>query len=175
MTTKKLSGKPVQYTFRQNLKGMSALLALAMCGIISFLTALYTVVELFNESPVYDDMGNIIDWVSNKTKYHFLIFSDVSYASGILMTAIALCGIAVAVCSFNFITSKRMVNVYYSLGITRTKLFCGKYFSGLLLLFIAVTLPMTVIFFSNIFTVGFHYHFSRRVCITSCASLLFQP
>lgn len=155
MTIKKLSGKPLQYTFRQNLKSMSALLALVMCGAISFLTTLYTVAELFGKSPVYDDTGNIIDWVQNKTKYHFLIFSDVEYASGILMAIIALCGIAVAVCSFNFITSKRMVNVYYSLGITRTKLFCGKFFSGLLLLFIAVALPMMVIFFSNIFTVGF--------------------
>ncbi len=155
MTSKKSSGSPLKFTFRQGFKSLTTFIAFALCGIIAFCTTLYTVSELFGTSAVYDEHGNITEHVVNKDSYHFLIFRDAEYMSTALMLAVAVCGIISAVCLFNFITSKKMVNVYYSLGITRTKLFCGKYFSGLLLLFVATILPMIVIFFANIFTVGY--------------------
>lgn len=155
MTSKKSSGSPLKFTFRQGFRSLTTFIAVVMCGIIAFCTTLYTVSELFGTTAVYDEHGNITEHIVNKNSYHFLIFRDAEYMATFLMLAVAVCGIISAVCLFNFITSKKMVNVYYSLGITRTKLFCGKYFLGLLLLFAATLLPMTVTFFANIFTVGY--------------------
>ena len=155
MTSKKLSSNPLKFTFRLSFRSLTTFICFILCGIIAFCTTLYTVSELFGTTAVYDDYGNITEHIVNKNSYHFLIFRDAEYMSTVLMLAVAVCGILSAVCLFNFITSKKMVNVYYSLGITRTKLFCGKYFSGLLLLFVATLLPMIVTFFANIFTVGY--------------------
>lgn len=155
MTTKKSSGNPLKFTFRQGTKSLTTLIAVILCGIIAFCMVLFVVTELFGTTPVFDENGNITEHTVNKEQYHFLIFPDSQHMSTFLLLAIAACGVMAAICSFNFITSKKMVNVYYSLGITRTKLFCGKYFSGIMMLFIAVALPMTVIFFANVFSVGY--------------------
>ncbi len=163
MTSKKLSGNPLRFTFRQGIKSLTTLVAIAMCGIIAFCTTLFTVTELFGTSAVFDENGNITEYIVNKNQYHFLIFRDAEYMSAFLLIAVAACGVIAAICTFNFITSKKMVNVYYSLGITRTKLFCGKYFSGLLMLFIASALPMLVIFFANIFSVGYSLSLFKAV------------
>lgn len=163
MTTKRLSGDPLKFTFKQGIKSLTTLIAVAMCGIISFCTALFTVAELFGTTAMYDENGNITEYIVNKDSYHFVIFQDAEYMSLFLILAVAVCGILAAICSFNFITSKKMVNVYYSLGITRTKLFCGKYFSGILMLFVAVALPMLIIFFANIFSVGYSLSLFKAV------------
>ncbi len=155
MTSKKSSGSPLKFTFRQGFRSLTTFIALILCSVIAFCTTLYTVSELFGTEAVYDEYGNITEYISSKNSYHFLIFRDAEYMSTFLILAVAVCGILSAVCLFNFITSKKMVNVYYSLGITRTKLFCGKYFSGLLMLFVASALPLIAIFFANIFTVGY--------------------
>ena len=60
------------------------------------------------------------------------------------LVLVAICGLAMAICTFNFITSKKQVNVYYSLGITRTKLFLGKYLSGITLLAISTFIPLFI-------------------------------
>ena len=152
MTSKKSSGSPLKFTFRQGFRSLTVFIAVALCGVIAFCTTLYTVSELFGTEPVFDDNGNVTEYIASKDSYHFLIFRDAEYMSTMLILGVAVCGILAAICLFNFITSKKMVNVYYSLGITRTKLFCGKYFSGLLMLFVASVLPMAVTFFANIFT-----------------------
>lgn len=155
MTSKKSSGSPLKFTFRQSFRSLATFIAVVLCGVIAFCTTLYTVSELFGTTVVYDEQGNITEHIVNKDSYHFLIFRDAEYMSTFLILAVAVCGILSAVCLFNFITSKKMVNVYYSLGITRTKLFCGKYIPGLIMMFVAVALPFIVIFFANIFTVGY--------------------
>lgn len=155
MTSKKSSGSPLKFTFRQGFRSLTVFIAVALCGVIAFCTTLYTVSELFGTEPVFDDNGNVTEYIASKDSYHFLIFRDAEYMSTMLILGVAVCGILAAICLFNFITSKKMVNVYYSLGITRTKLFCGKYLSGLLMLFVASVLPMAVTFFANIFTVGY--------------------
>ena len=134
MTSKKLSGNPLKFTFRQGIRSITSLVGLMMCGIISFCTVLYAVAELFGSSPVFDENGMVTQYITNKDQYHFLILRDGEYMMTPMLLLIALCGIIAAICTFSFITSKKMVNVYYSLGITRTKLFCGKYASGAVLL-----------------------------------------
>ena len=157
MTTKKSSSKPMKFTFRQGLKSVTAAVAVLLCGATTFFTAFFALIELFTSSPTYDDNWNVTGYVANKENYHYLLFPDADYMNNVLMIILAVGGVLAAICTFNFITSKKMVNVYYSLGITRTKLFCGKYFSGLLLIFLAAVIPVTLLFVGNIATVGFTF------------------
>ena len=157
MTLKKSSGNGFQFTIKHGIKSITSLVALIQCAIISFCTVLFAVAELFGSAPVYDENGAVTEYVTNRDKYHFLILRDAEYMLSPLLICIAVCGILAAICTFNFITSKKMVNVYYSLGITRTKLFCGKYISGIILMLIATLIPMTILFFANVFSVGFSF------------------
>lgn len=155
MTTRRSSSNPIKFTFKQGLKSMTAAVAVLLFGVTAFSTTFFSLLELFTESPTYDENWNITGYVANTENYHFLLFPDASYMSTVLLIVVAVGGVLAGICTFNFITSKKMVNVYYSLGITRTKLFCGKYFSGLFLIFIAMLLPMLVLFIGNIATVGY--------------------
>ncbi|MBQ8210781.1 MAG: hypothetical protein IJZ35_09380 [Clostridia bacterium] len=155
MTTNRSLRKPMLFTFKQGLKSIATAVAVILCGAIGFLTTMYSVIKLFNDRPIYDDMGNLTGYEPITNFYHYIIFEDGAYMSKPLLMIIAAGGVLAAICMFNFITSKKMVNVYYSLGITRTKLFCGKYFSGLLLLTLATFIPMLITFIANVATVGY--------------------
>lgn len=155
MTTNQSLRKPMLFTFKQGLKSITTAVAVILCGAIGFLTTMFSVVNLFTDRPIYDDMGNITGYEPMTNFYHYIIFEDGAYMSKPLLMIIAAGGVLAAICMFNFITSKKMVNVYYSLGITRTKLFCGKYFSGLLLLALATFIPMLITFIANVATVGY--------------------
>ncbi len=155
MTTKQSLRNPMLFTFKQGIKSLTSFIAVALCGATAFFTTLMSVIKLFSDFPIHDDMGNLTGYQPMTDFYHYIIFEDGAYMSKPLLMIIAAAGVLAAICTFNFITSKKMVNVYYSLGITRTKLFCGKYFSGLLMLGIATTIPMLVNFIINIATVGY--------------------
>lgn len=51
-------------------------------------------------------------------------------------------GIIMGIVTFKFMTGKKTMNVYYSLGIKRTHLFTAKYLSGLTLMAVAIFLPI---------------------------------
>lgn len=155
MTTNQSLRKPMLFTFKQGIKSITSVVSLILCGAIGFLTTLYAVSDLVGDRAIYDDMGNITGYEPMSNFYHYIIFEDGAYMSKPLLMIIAAAGVLAAICTFNFITSKKMVNVYYSLGITRTKLFCGKYFSGLLMLGLATLLPMLLTFIVNLATVGY--------------------
>ena len=106
MTSKKSSGSPLKFTFRQGFRSLTAFISFAMCGIIAFCTTLFTVSELFGRTAMYDDYGNISEYVVNKDLYHFIVFRDAEYMSTFLILAVAACGIISAVCLFNFINLK---------------------------------------------------------------------
>lgn len=129
MTTNRSSHKPARYTFRQGFRSMTAASSAVLFGITSFFIPFFTLAHLFTKSATYDENWNVTGYVANKDSYHYLIFNEASeQATPVFLMMIAACGIIAAICTFNFITSKKMVNIYYSLGITRTKLFCSKYF-----------------------------------------------
>ena len=64
----------------------------------------------------------------------------------ISIIASALLGIVL----FKFVTNKKTVNVYYSLGIKRTDLFISRYLAGAAMILIAVSIPVLVTVFVNI-------------------------
>lgn len=172
MTTNQSLRKPMKFTFRQGLKSLSAAVAVILGGAVTFLTTFFALVELFRPHITYNEFGERTGVVESKDLYHFLIFPDAEAVGVALPLIAAIGGVLMAICSFNFITSKKMVNVYYSLGITRTKLFCGKYFSGLLLIFLAISVPMLVTFIGNIISLGFSFTLVKAVLFYTLALLL---
>ena len=142
------------YTLKTGFKGLPVLPALGNVGILGFFMIILAGSRLFTTEPLYNSSGEVSGYISARQKYVSLFFDD-EYSVLICLVMIALCGIAMAICTFNFITSKKQVNVYYSLGITRTKLFLGKYISSALLLSASVFLPLLIMLIANLSALGF--------------------
>ncbi|MBO7179800.1 MAG: ABC transporter permease [Clostridia bacterium] len=154
MTTNQYSTNPFTYTLKSGLKGLPLLPAIANLGLLSFFMLLYSGAELLRRQPIYNATGEISGYTSARQRYISFFFSD-EYMLMPCLVLVALCGLAMAICTFNFITSKKQVNVYYSLGITRTKLFLGKYLSGASLLVASTLLPLFILLIMNLATLGF--------------------
>lgn len=154
MTSKKSSINPLLYTFKCGFKSPAAAAALGNMCCIGIFTVLISSMSLFGETPVYNDEGEVIDVISNASKYTFLFFSSSDVISVAVLIFSTLFSVLTALCLFKFITDKRTVNVFYSLGTTRTTLFLGKYLSGAVMLAAAALLPMLVSLIINLVTVG---------------------
>ena len=155
MTTNQYSTNPFTYTLKSGFKGLPVLPALGNLGILGFFMLLFTLPELLSKQPIYNN-GEISGYVLPSKKYISLFFGD-EYMFLPCLVLIALCGLAMAICTFNFITSKKQVNVYYSLGITRTKLFLGKYIAGAILLSASIFLPLFIMLIANLGALGFSF------------------
>lgn len=69
-----------------------------------------------------------------------------------------LCGMAVALSLFSFAFKKNSVNVYFSAGITRTRLFLNRIAAGAIELFAVALIPYLIVFLMNVGMFGFHSH-----------------
>ena len=141
------------YTFKSGFKGLPILPALVNLVVLGF-CFLFSLDSLLIKQPLYNAMGEISGYVSASQKYISLFFTS-KYSLLVCLVFLAFSGLAMAACTFKFITSKKQVNVYYSLGITRTKLFLGKYFSGAILLCASILLPLLIILIANLAVLGF--------------------
>ena len=79
--------------------------------------------------------------VSLKETYRYLLIGDAEFAP-LAILAVVGCSVLLGVMMFRFIASKKTVNVFYSLGITRKSLFVSKYLAGVLMLVVSVALPL---------------------------------
>ncbi len=154
MTTKQSSHNPMRFTFKQGLKSSAVAIAVLLCTALIVMFAGY-VYNLFTTMETYAENGTVIGYENIKDSYHFLIFDNGDQMTSLLLLGTAAAGALMAICLFNFITSKKMVNVYYSLGISRTKLFSANYLVGIPLLTAACAIPMLMVFIMNLATVGF--------------------
>ncbi len=154
MTSKTSSSKPLLYTFFSGLKGP----VLAPAIINSFIFIIFTLLEpltyYIKDSSYTNESGElIVTKATEMFKYFVLSASDLT--SVLLLVCVIATSIAAAVFSFNFITSKKTVNVYYSLGISRDKLYFGKYVSGAALMVLSIAIPFLLAFVSNIIFLGY--------------------
>lgn len=88
--------------------------------------------------------------------YAFLFAPQLQYFHYFIIAVLLGVGILMGIAAFRFITGKKTVNVYYSLGIKRQKLFAAKYLSGLTLIAGSVLVPMVVSLIANIAVLGFN-------------------
>lgn len=68
------------------------------------------------------------------------------------------CGILMAISLFSFAFKKNSVNVYFSMGITRTRLFVNRIAAGALEILAVSVIPFLIVFIANISLFGYHSH-----------------
>lgn len=75
-----------------------------------------------------------------------------------LSILMVLCGMVVALSLFSFAFKKNSVNVYFSVGLTRTRMFFNRLAAGTIWLFAVALIPYLTVFLMNIGMFGFHSH-----------------
>lgn len=137
-------------SFRQALlSGLPAVLP--YFGAMLMLVTVFT----FSEIEYLSDSGAGQAAAALKDIKQFLLLSaDVDFTSIFLplcaLTAPALLGIVL----FRFMASKRTVNVYYSLGLSRSALFLTRYLAGAVLLIAASLIPVAANLVKNLCVFG---------------------
>lgn len=110
----------------------------------------------------------VINYVTSEefltTKEHFEVTmflspnSMMSEMAMLIPLGMVLCGMLTAIKSFYFMLRKNQVNVFFSMGVTRKTLFINRTVAGLIALFIAVLIPMAVIYIINVSVFGYVAH-----------------
>ena len=155
MTTNQSLTNAFNYTFKSSLKGLSLLPAISNFSILAFFVTFFTGAEILQRQPIINNEGVTTGYITAKSQYISYFFGTGEELLLPTLVLVALCGLSMAICTFNFITSKKQVNVYYSLGITRTRLFLGKYLSGVVLLAISTFVPLFATLIMNLAALGF--------------------
>ena len=79
----------------------------------------------------------------------------------LLPVGMVLCGMLTALKTFYFMLSKKQVNVYLSLGIKRNTMITNRLVSGIILLFVAVFVPILMVYITNIVCFGISAHLTK--------------
>lgn len=156
MTLQKSSLNVFMFTFVSALKGnfilpLLNLAALVMAVPVQVAFFINSMTSSYRNTPT----GESIDFDLTNT-YRYFLFNEYGQQSQNLLIHAAVIGFSVmlGIVMFRFIANKKTVNVYYSLGITRTNLFVAKYAAGLLMLFVSILLPFAAGLVINIATFG---------------------
>lgn len=140
MTSPKSSINPRLYTFRTALTSNFLMpllntVALAFCIPIMNLVRILSI----NNAAATPYRGETAASLKETYKYMLMGVTDLA---PLLILAVIGCSVLLGVMMFRFIASKKTVNVFYSLGITRKSLFVSKYLAGILMLVVSVALPL---------------------------------
>ena len=108
MTTNQSLTDVFNHTYKTGLKGLPILPALANFGVLAFFVTFFTGAEILSKQILYNDSGEQIGHISSSSKYLSLFFSGGEELIMPTLVFVALTGLAMAICTFNFITSKIM-------------------------------------------------------------------
>ncbi|NLA73426.1 MAG: ABC transporter permease subunit [Clostridiales bacterium] len=154
MTSKTSSSKPLLYTFFRGLKGPALAPAIVNSLIFVLFALLEPLTNYARDISFTNESGELIVQKASEM-YKYYLFSASDLVSIFFLIAVCSTSIAAAVFSFSFITSKKTVNVYYSLGISRDKLYFGKFLSGAVLMILSIAVPFLLAFVANIIFIGY--------------------
>lgn len=153
MSQKSLKNNVKLTDFTRSLAGSVLFPAIALIVLFIVMTApviAYVTSDEFAMSPVHNEVSM------------FLAPTPISeYMFGLIPTGMVMCGILTAVKSFCFTLSKKQVNVFFSLGTTRQSMYVNRTLAGIIALFLAVLIPMTVIYIINIVCFGYSAHLTE--------------
>lgn len=163
MTSAKFSDKTFRFTFFRTMQKNWYFPALIML-VVSFITFLSGLGnEWFNH---IDRFGGLkeqgLSFSSFVNDYHFILGSS-AMRSEMYMAFMMLLAMATGIMIFRYMFSKKAVNVYYSLGISRRNMFLSKYLSGVTMFALSVLIPLAVDVVINIAVFGF----SEKLLITA--------
>lgn len=152
MTSPKSLQNNFGYAYRTGLRDNS-LFAVLNTVYLSLFFALMPILTFRNKTTTNRETGQVT--VTNfKEQFSFMFTNSMEIYRYFIIAGLIGVGLLVGVTTFKFITGKKTVNVYYSLGIKRQKLFTAKYLSGLTLIAASVLLPMLVSLIVNISVLG---------------------
>lgn len=140
MTSRKSFQNNFGYAYRTGLRS-NVLFPVINAGVLLFFFVLQPLLGVFRQTVTQDESGQFAT-IDLKKLYAFLFSSGLEYTRYFVLAVLLIAGVLTGIQAFRFITGKKTVNVYYSLGITRAKLFTAKYLSGLTLLCASVVIPM---------------------------------
>lgn len=166
MTSPKSLQNNFGYAYRTGLRD-NALFA-ALNAVVMFFSFCLTPILVFREKTSVNRETGQITSINFKEKYTFLFSDSMGYMRYMVIAALLGVGLLMGIATFRFITGKKTVNVYYSLGIKRTRLFTAKYLSGLTLVGLSVAVPMLVALLVNLVVLG-----ANRYLFTAFFYLLF--
>lgn len=152
MTSPKSLQNNFGYAYKTGLRD-NALIAVLNAAFLSLFYAFVPIMYFFVNTTMYDQSKNLIK-IDYKKEYAFFFAENMEMYRYFIIAVLIGVGLLMGVGTFRFITGKKTVNVYYSLGIKRTRLFTAKYLSGLTLIAASVVLPMLVSLIVNIIRLG---------------------
>ncbi len=152
MTSPKSLQNNFGYAYKTGLRD-NALIAGLNAAFLSLFFAFVPIMTFFVNTTVYDRNNNLIQ-IDYKKEYAFMFAENMEMYRYFIIAVLIGVGILMGIATFRFITGKKTVNVYYSLGIKRTRLFTAKYLSGLTLIAASVVLPMLVSLIVNMVRLG---------------------
>ncbi len=152
MTSPKSLQNNFGYAYRTGLRDNS--LFAVLNAVLMFFFFGLTPILVFREKTSMNEQTGQLTQVNFKEQYSFLFSGDMTYYRYMVVAALLGVGLLMGIATFRFITGKKTVNVYYSLGIKRTRLFSAKYLSGLTLVGLSVALPMLISLIVNLAVLG---------------------
>lgn len=142
MTSRKSLTKPASYAFKNAIGGMwfvpvlNMLALIVICPILSFIYLADRTEAIKDTSPF------LPGGEEEKIKTLFYLFTDAQLIFS--MVLIIFASVVLGIISFKFFTSKKMVNVYYSLGVKRNTLYLARYIPGVLMLIASIAIPFII-------------------------------
>ena len=133
----------------------------SLVGSILFPAIAFIVLFVFVTAPVIQYVTSesyLMEKVHNEYTMFLAPGSIFSYMFDLLPVGMLACGMLTALKSFGFLLSKKQVNVFLSLGIKRNTMFVNRLISAIITLFVAVLVPMLIIFIINITCFGYSTH-----------------
>ena len=127
---------------------------------ITFMVPVMTLTTLI--LPMLHDTTQDSPKLADQFKY-ILLSDSSSTMSMFLILGVCLFSGLTGVFLFRFMSAKKTVNVYYSLGIKRRSLFLAKYAAGAIMLAVSIVIPMLVSAFINIHYLGSSVELWRAV------------
>ncbi len=159
MTSQKSSLSTSRFTFLSALKGnfilpmLNSIVLTVIVPVLSF----FSIKNFASNSQEYPYSG-FVEKSSEKITdlYKYLIFNQYNQISFnvLIHLSVIIFSILLGIVLFRFIASKKTVNVFYSLGITRKNLFVSKYMAGILMLAVSITVPFIACLIINISVFG---------------------
>lgn len=133
----------------------------SLVGSILFPAIAFFVLFLFVTYPVISYVTSESYMVAKEHNEYTMFLAPGStfmFMFELLPIGMVACGMLTAVKSFWFLLSKKQVNVFLSLGIKRNTMFVNRLISAIITLFVAVLVPMLIIFIVNIACFGYSTH-----------------
>ena len=120
-------------------------------------------------TTVIDDVSVFnVDYTHEQLKYQ-LYDQDLGFA---VNAAAVLYGAVLAVALFRFLLEKRATTAYFSVGLSRMKLFFARYLAGVLCLLLGIGVPFAASFALNCAALGCYDGFVHEALYVACGYLL---